>query len=1014
MEIGKTRNYVDNYYSKLKYASGLLADGSQAFLKMRQNLDNALHGAVNISIESIGTGDWFHNWAASTLSWRKQLFSDELSVAGAINERLMRTSNAAYNVFKDYISSQALPVAKRHFNELKTMLPGVERKTLEQIIHDSAIVGSTDEILEAIGVNSYGGKLYLDKRIESFMTRLTDLGLNQSQIETIIRNGKEYADIYRIGQAYLMEGAGANLERLPGYVPIVFDKKLQKAVTQKFPSFQEVIDKSFLNVGNDILGSSANKARKEFIDYVINDVAYLKTRLSNIFPDIDDTKILGWIEDADLFKQEVVDVLSDNALETLMKEGTISKIPSMHSTIIETLMRRDGIPAGLAEELFLTDPKLALKQWGETLERITRESFVTRDLVTNGIDQGWVVDKAVADLNPKQFVPMNTIPLFTKFFDPHTAKAVGDQYVHKIVARQLNTVLELNSNPIAAGVLGTSLNAFGRYTSYFGRGILGNPVTATAQVTQNLIQVVSAVGTPAYVPQGLSDAFRFMTKGLDGFSPDSMLKLGDELISERDLMYRIMATRGGLNLGEITTPGALTVDNFKEFFKHDIKAVVNRGLLNAQMRPLGAIQDVLDEATQLLFKQTAFANYFADVAGRMAILRTIADEDNFPNAVKGLASIFDTKIGTVEDALRYTDEYISFFDGKSDLASVSGRFVRPFASYLMSAPGQTVRHVMRHPKRFNNALDLYHHYAITADRDNYGYDRASWQRGKMLVPLWENPETKERVMFSPGMLDNTLNTIEFVDNSLNAASRLSGKNTRDKVADLEAFANPAKATADYIGSLWEGNYLETIESAITGRNAFTGGDPSPTDSVKVATWFGIPMSPRMRAIMQMSLPFSNQLERMLPAEIVGKRAVNDPFGNPLEPAVPSIFGAIPESGGARGNMGVNAGLGVIGVRPIYSDTILNLSRTVGDLERIKSDARDVQRYLLQKGRANDPAFQQATDVIAEADLIILDVNTVAIDEGVTPPKAIQILKQRLDAPNQLLLRSLNESSSLVP
>lgn len=128
----------------------------------------------------------------------------------------------------------------------------------------------------------------------------------------------------------------------------------------------------------------------------------------------------------------------------------------------------------------------------------------------------------------------------------------------------------------------------------------------------------------------------------------------------------------------------------------------------------------------------------------------------------------------------------------------------------------------------------------------------------------------------------------------------------------------------------------------------------------------------------------------------------------------SLFGAIPESGGVRGNFATNAGLGLLGIRPVYSDTILALVRSQGDLERAKADAIATQRYLLQQGRTNEPVFAELTRAIAEIDLIIVDVNAVAVQEGVTPPKAIDILRQRLNAPNQLLLRSLNEANAVVP
>ena len=1000
--LGKAQEYVNKHYENLRKAAGLLSDNSHQFLKLREYLDTALHGAVSASIDRIESGSWLENWFATTFSWRRKLLSDELSGAGELNERIMRTTNAAVNVFKNFVANEAVPIAKRNYDTLRTMLPDAPRRELENIIHDAAIIASTEEIAESVGA---GGRKYLDKRASEFVQRLGELGLNQAQISQVIDQAKEYADIYRIGQAYLLD-VGLEFDRLPGYVPIVFDKGIQDVVTKKIPSFSDVVSSSLLDSSAGIKGSNASSRRTTFIDYVIEDMALLKEKLGKVMPDITNEKLLEWAEDANAFKQDIISKLTDTAVEQLLEEGIISRIPSMHKDIVETLVRKEGLPLGLAEDVFLTDPVKALKQWAESLEKITAESFALKDLLTNGIAQGYVVGKEVADQHVGHFVKLSDLPLLDRFSSPHLKKAVGDQYIHVVAAQQLNAVLRLNSEPIQASYLGKALDLFGRYTSYFGKSLLGNPVSAISQITQNAVQVMAAVGNISHLPSGFHDAFKLSTKGFDGFSDTVMFKFGNEVISEKDLVRRMVLTRGGVNIADIASPGGLkvTMGDIKRIFDYDINQVVRKGLIKFKSNPLGSVTDALGGVSDVLFKQTAMANFFSDVAARMAILRTLNEN---PSAATGFAGIINSKIDSVESALRYTDEYIGFFDGNSELASLTGRYIRPFFSYLMSAPGQGIRHAMRHPKRFSKALSLYHHYAVTEGRRNYGYDKESWNRSRMLIPLWQNPVTRERVLFAPGAVDNTLNTIEFFDGLFSIATRLTGGNTRDKVADLEARANPAKTVSDFIGSFWAGNYYDSIRNALAGKNSFSGGDPNPIDSVKIATWFGIPMSPHMRAILQMSFPWSNQMERMLPAEVVGKRAVKNALGNDLEPPVPSIFGAVPESGGARGNFATNLGLGLLGIRPVYSDTILNLTRTQNDLDRIRADAIAVQRYLINKKRMDSEEFRKATQVVREIDLIKIDVNNVAAQEGVDPPEAIRILKQRLGRPANELLRLIN-------
>jgi hypothetical protein len=1005
IDIGTTKRYVSNYYTKLKHSAGLLGGGQQEFLKLREALDTSLHGLINNTVQRVGKADFAASWMSAVIGWRKSGLSENFSLGGSINERLLRGTNAAYNVFSMWVQSHAQPVVIRHHEYLRSLLPNASTKELEILIHDSAVVGSTGELMELLA-SSYGGKRFLDKRLTSFMENLDAIGLTEAQALQVIENGKEYAELYKTGQAYLLDN-GVDMARFAGYVPLLFDKRISEAVGKRFKTFQQLIDNTFVNVGNDILGTSAKSdPRLTYVDYVINDIEITKARLGGAFPGVNTDDIMRWADDPDVFKLEVLDKLKPGEIEELLKDGTLSRVPSMHSTIVELLVRKEGLPAGVAEEVLLTDPKLALKQWTQSLERITKESFAIKDMLTNGVTNGWVVDAAIANAHPEQFIELSTLPLLTKFFPATLSTAIGQQYVHQIVARQLNAVLELNSNPIAASVLGDYLDTFGKFAGYLQKSLLSNPVSVITQLTQNAIQTVSAVGAPVYLPKAMNDVFKVLSGGIESLGTERYIKFGAEEISEQELMLRLLATRGSTDLGSLQGIKSLSREHLKSIFQYDYRAGIERAKLNLRYMPLKTIAGLPIEAVNKAFAPVAFSNFIGDVSSRYAIVLTL----NNP-AMAG-ANKFLSRAGSqdsVEAALQYADEYIGLFDSKSEFLGVASRYIRPFASYVMNAPGQTLRHAMRHPRRFANTMKFYHHYAITEDRESAGYDKKSWQRGKLLIPLWHNKETGEKVMMAPGSVSSNIALLDQVDALFNASTRLTGGNTRDKIADLEARVNPAKAQGDFLGSIIEGNYFQTISDAITGRNPFTGASPTAEQGFTKATLFNVEMTPQLRSLVLLALPAANQIDRALPANISGKREKRSADGTTvLEPGVPGIFGNTPESGGVQGTTPINAGLGVLGLRPVYADTVANIVTNYSDIEGIIKDGQRVQRTLIQRGRGDTQEFAAVTEAIRRAELLKVDINRYAIDNNVQPPEAVRAIKQQYNKPTNDYLKMVNE------
>ena len=1010
---------IKKYYAKLKQLSGGLNTTAQLnSMELGESLQNSLAGLVDGTVSRGTKFQYFESWMSQALNWRKGLIGDAFSTSGAVQERLLRMTEAVNNSLGAYVATQTTEVYKA-METLKGF--GIENiKDVQVILHDSAIVSSGNQIIGANAGNEMVAR-FIENRKITFETMLTErYGLSEQQVTQVLELGENYQKVYQDAFMYLRE-AGLPIREMQGYVPVTFDTDFTKQIESKFNNLDSLME----GLGNVNPNSLATKARSEFVDYIVSDVATATHMFSGLKEtlgrEIYPVDVLRWGSDSNAFKSEVLSKLSNSAVNQLMESGAITKLPSMYADLVQQYVFREGVAPGIAQDVLISDPVRALTEYTLNLKTQLKESSVVQDLLSNGVDKGWLVGaEQLSQLSAKEiadnFIKIGDDARFQGLIAnyvnaPSVATATNSLYVHKSVATAISALVDFNTSPDLLGSLGQVTQIMGKFNGYLSKSMLANSVSAIAQVTQNTIQMYSAVGGAGVMkmPQALLEVSNVMIDGFKAIDDTrAVIDLGGEQLTKRQLLERLINTRGSNPFNQVGSGArSLNVGDLGLKLRNtDYAALVRKFQWNAHHMPLtdkvlkilGLPGDVVNAA----FQPVALANFLGDMSARYATILTIAENGYKVNDMYGFGG---KSFKNVEELFQHADEYFGLFDGSSNVSSTVGRYVMPFFSYAMNYPGQVIRHAWREPRRFHNVYRFYNAYKNQADRDKGSYyDDVSWQRERLLIEVATDPLTGRKVSINPSGVSSDLSFLEAMDNNVSSLTRLFGLgSTKDRVADLEAKVNPAKTFGDTMAKFVEGTYLSNAYEVLTNKNPWSGEQNAIEEQYRTATVAGVPVNPLTRRILLFAAPALNTLDRSLPEDISGRRATKNAAGVDTVPGVPGWLGVVPEQGGVTGNPDMNLMFGSVGVRTANTDTVKNLVTNYNELNTIITDSGRVMKSLTAAGKVNSDEFRQAQEVALIADLYKREIDARATELGVPAPTVFNEARQiRMKPVNQLL------------
>jgi hypothetical protein len=702
---------------------------------------------------------------------------------------------------------------------------------------------------------------------------------------------------------------------------------------------------------------------------------------------------------------------SEGQLKRLFESGVLQQLPSMSDELTEFYKGLDLGVRGLSDAIVL-DPVQAIRTYSSELAEAARESSLFKTAFDLGGKAGWV--KAVVDpSDAASYIKVGQAQKLKKWLtDNNLLDSLSDLYIHKSAAEQLHALMRVNTSPSA---LSDASQAFNAFFAFNRRSMIlnGNVGYVKRVFTQNLVALYAATGSLAQLPFAMIDALR-ATSGRWKWDEqvDKVFTIGGRGYSVPELMMEVNARRGGSSSASLNDPRQLK--GIRELFTRFDKEAQERAAHFNELHQLNkgnpitgakAAVDLAGDTFNAAYSLLATANGFLDNAFRWAAVRQLAT---------------DKQYDSIDTLLRELDNYFSINADGGAVGQVLGNFYMPFAQFAINAPGSAIRHALNHPWRAASTMQLYAQAAAQPALTEG--ELPPWLRnGKdYFFSIYKDDDTGNYGVVTPTSVDYLLDSYTWMGN---LAREFSGgsQGTADYVdSKLDPFRSISNLTRDMVGK----TYLGKAGLSLIGLNPDSlekYEDAAPADTV-----LGVPVPQKVRGAIVNLLPLVRSLDSSLPAFLVGQAPENKRlvFGQLLEndPGTPSIWGAVPTTGGTKrssGNISGQLFSALTGLNVNEIDSGKNLVGSYRELNTLLSQVKKARRSLHRK---NVLAGVKFTDYersyynnLLQLEVVLasnkLKIDKVALKRGVLPPSLFtkldtnlsNILNEPLDQQSELML-----------
>lgn len=684
------------------------------------------------------------------------------------------------------------------------------------------------------------------------------------------------------------------------------------------------------------------------------------------------------------------DSFTPRQLQNLFDAGVLDSLPATSDELLEFYRNVDTGVRGLSDALVL-DPVAALKSYGESLERAAADASLFKTAFNEGSLAGWVRDDAAPD-----FIQVGASPLLRKYLEGgDLIEGVGELYIHKNAAEQLDALLALNTNP---SNVASAANAWQVVSGVFRRSLImaGGLGYMKRVFMQNLIANYAATGSVAQLPLALVDTFRAMQGGLGKLqNSKQVFSVAGKNYSARELFSAMVGARGGHGLLSLQDPNEFYQGTVNLFSKDSRQRAQHFNALYRERygEPLvGGLQNAFTTGGNLFntaYRGVAFVNQFLDLAFRWSVVRELASTSEFAGK-------------SFDELMKRTDEYFSINANTGTFGQQAGSVLMPFAQFAINAPGAALRHALQHPWRTGNVMTM---YAGAQGSDSISESELpEWlkESDAYFFTMWKDPDTGKRHVVMPGGVDFMLDSYNWM---LNIGKDLAGVSSSP--TDLvDRTLNPYHAIQKQAASLAQKSYLYDFAAAVFNLNPNTLKPYSPGDQEDVL--LGVPTTKAVKALVTNYLPLVRNLEQMLPASVVGSPATtSNVSGLQLldSPGTPGWLGAVPSSGGSKSGIKGVGGLvrAISGLSVQEIDPARNVIRTYKDLEGTRRQLNSSRKALfaqMQQNRGGTPQQQAKFQQLKQLEIILLR-NKMAIDShavatGKTPPLVFDSFQGKFD------------------
>lgn len=1021
------RAKILKFYDDLRKVGGVITDQqefetriSQQFVTMAAAMSH-IPLLTNYSKLESNLAKWF---GVKSLAW--QAISLKMTEAGAVRNLLLERSRIAAQIVEGAAVYRSLPTIKRLQQELELALPQIDKSKIQELLHDHIVIGQYPKLLNVY--DSPIARETLRLRYQKHIDTLGELGITDvskfdelaGEISANLDTARMYAGQFGLDVKQLQNG---------GYFPIQVTNEIKRFLDKEGEgAFSSASKATFDSAG------VINLSRKSMLPAVL-DLGKAAKAIG-----VSELELAGMIGEPGKLSQLLRSKFTEADLERMFENGTLMQIPALSDELTAFFNESLDLPIANLGEAIVLDPTRAVATYNQQLQQAVKNSSYVQTMLEEGVKQGWVIDElAVASMpNLRDYVRIASNQLLADLFtNTKLRDSIANAFVHRTVADQITSLLKINTSWEQLGLVGRGWQTVLKLTGFLKNGMIvgtgGVPYLGRV-FAQNAVSLNAATGSRgmAHYAQGLADMTKaWLAKDTSFLSSAKDIKVGEQMYSLRDLFEQTFLTRASdysSIAGENVQMSAwervrdrLSKPAFDRFLKYS-KIYNDRygAPMSGQVLDKAAwVAELTSDAFKSAYEAIAGGNQFMDFAARWTAVRSLANNPSYAGRKSW---------ENLNELLRYTDEYFNIQEDAGVVGKTLSQGFVPFAGFALVAPGNALRHALRHPYRYGRMMSLYAQAQAASGAGLTDAELPQWQKDSTAIFVGRN-ENGELWSINPGTVDYYLDTSTWMRENFEKLGRAAGMHVGSTQEQLAAKLDPSedlrKAFLDFSGKLY---WTDPALAAIGGIDPFTRekfSDVPEDDSL-----LGFGMSRQARTVLTEALPILRSLDRALPASIVGQQEKRDVNFNLLSPAIPSWSGAVPSTGGNKPKespkylslpqqpkdvlawVAQTGGLTIAEIDP--NKTLIsnynNLGSLTSDIDKalgkadeyinLHSQAPDIQRRQEQRTR-----LLQIKGSIQVQQFL---VDYVARQKNYTPAQAINYVRQKIRTANDIPQEALIE------
>jgi hypothetical protein len=427
-------------------------------------------------------------------------------------------------------------------------------------------------------------------------------------------------------------------------------------------------------------------------------------------------------EDGQALTQYLHKNLTAQQLDELVDAGVLHKLEMTTRELADYISRQYDLPYQKALGMFEMDLGTRIDKYAASLRKSAGESNIIKTLLTQGTEKGWTIPTALMTDEHKGFVKLSGIDLTRFGLNPKLADEWKGVHVHPTVHAQLQSYLELSTNP---GKLAQFANVWSYVLRNFNVTTLAsNGVPFLSRnVIAGTINFLAGGGNLARVIPGIHEYASVIGKGgLE--SLDDTMKIvrypgTGELLTKRETFKRMFIKRGtdyvSQQTGNVMGLNKTSTSSAKRVIEYAGQVLPVTALPSAVRKQLEYARymgegwglkeaaklgtEQLDDYVRTVFAPIAYGNSVVDGgfkwAWTMTHLGSTGKLDDFGKFIMGGKTFKDS-----EELFDTMDNFFINANTQGTLQKGLAKYVVPFGQFAMASTPMAIRHAIRNPSQF--------------------------------------------------------------------------------------------------------------------------------------------------------------------------------------------------------------------------------------------------------------------------------------------------------------------------